>query len=69
MKNDKLLNECNSIRNDQDAKYKETMDSCAAIKQAVAMCQHQFEDLTGQCKKLKINLDNLQRELDKSNNT
>ncbi|KAJ2954460.1 hypothetical protein O0L34_g2736 [Tuta absoluta] len=62
---DKLLTESQKAHDADKAKFKDMMENCVAMKQQAAICQSQFEDLQGECKRVREDYDKAIKDLDK----
>ncbi|KAI5641400.1 hypothetical protein NE865_06438 [Phthorimaea operculella] len=62
---DKLLSESQKAHDTDKAKFKDMMENCVALKQQAAICHSQFEDLQGECKRVREEYDKSIKELEK----
>ncbi|CAK1588280.1 unnamed protein product [Parnassius mnemosyne] len=62
---DRLLTETQKAHEGDKERFKDVMESCLAMKQQTVICQSQFEDLQGECKKVKEDFDKLRTDLEK----
>ncbi|XP_013184979.1 uncharacterized protein LOC106130629 [Amyelois transitella] len=63
---DKLLTETQKANELDKERFKEIMESCAAMKHQASICQNQFEDLQGECKKVREDYNELLKEMKKT---
>ncbi|CAG4962320.1 unnamed protein product [Parnassius apollo] len=59
------LNETQKAHEADKERFKDVMESCIAMKQQTVICQSQFEDLQGECKKVKEDFDKLRTDIEK----
>ncbi|CAG4962316.1 unnamed protein product [Parnassius apollo] len=62
---DRLLTETQKAHEADKERFKDVMESCIAMKQQTVICQSQFEDLQGECKKVKEDFDKLRTDIEK----
>ncbi|KPI91900.1 PREDICTED: uncharacterized protein LOC106126193 [Papilio xuthus] len=62
---DRLLTETQKAREADKERYKDILESCGAMKQHIAICQSQFEDLLSECKRVKEDYDKLRKDTEK----